>query len=57
MSQQHVEISRSTPSIYDERPWLGHYPAGTPADIDLPEPEGRDRRVKRAAYEPRKLRL
>jgi long-chain acyl-CoA synthetase len=37
MSQQHVEVSRSTPSIYDERPWLGHYPTGTPADIDLPQ--------------------
>ena len=37
MSQQHVEVPRSTPSIYDERPWVNHYPAGVPADVELPD--------------------
>jgi len=37
MSQPRVDISRSTQNPYAERPWVGHYPAGAPADIDLPE--------------------
>ena len=37
MSQQHVDVSSGAGSIYDERPWLGHYPAGTPHEFDLPD--------------------
>ena len=37
MSQQHVETASQATSIYDERPWVNHYPAGVPADVELPD--------------------
>jgi long-chain acyl-CoA synthetase len=36
MSEQPINLLGAA-SAYQDRPWLGHYPASTPASIDLPD--------------------